>query len=123
MVTSGVRHRGHSMLSQIEQGGPLSGDRVYVEVEAHPANARQIGPRQKVAVLVQERKDDIEAAIVLVSEMATRKLAAVPDAETGWRVDNIELSFGLKLSADAGVIVSKVSSEASLEIKITASRR
>jgi hypothetical protein len=40
----------------------------------------------------------------------------------GWGVSEVELTFGLKLGFDAGVIVSKMSSEASLEVKITASR-
>jgi hypothetical protein len=45
--------------------------------------------------------------------------AAKLDERHGWRVSSLEAKFGLTLSAEAGVVVSRASAEASFEVTVT----
>jgi hypothetical protein len=95
---------------------------VRVEVfSADDARGRQIGARHRSTELLRERRDDIEAAVREAAEVLQESVAGVKDS-TGWRMSTLEATFGLVLSAEAGVIVSRASAEVSLEVKVTIER-
>jgi hypothetical protein len=82
---------------------------------------RQIGPRTRTTAALSERAGEIEEAIVQASTIAQESLARVP-VHQGWQVTSMEVSFGLTLAAEAGVILSKASAEASFEVTLTLER-
>ncbi|WP_254705650.1 CU044_2847 family protein [Streptomyces vilmorinianum] len=91
-------------------------------VELEPGGARQIARRSRTTSSLADRSDEISAAIVQASEIAQGSLAQVPE-EGGWRVSSLEVTFGLTLAAEAGVILSKASAEASFEVTLTLERQ
>ncbi|WP_405763832.1 hypothetical protein OG539_43545 [Actinacidiphila glaucinigra] len=82
---------------------------------------RQISSRTRPTVPLRERSEEIEEAIVEASAIAQRSLAQA-ETRDGWRVTSMEMTFGLTLAAEAGVILSKVSAEASFEVTLTVER-
>lgn len=97
-----------------------SGVRVET-VELDAAGTRQIGPRHRTTALLQDRRDDIEAAVGEACAIVQDSAVKV-EARHGWRVSSLEAKFGIVLGAEAGVIVSKASAEASLEVTVTIER-
>ncbi|MDQ0946134.1 hypothetical protein QFZ24_000057 [Streptomyces phaeochromogenes] len=55
------------------------------------------------------------------STIAQQSLAQIPERD-GWRVASMDVTFGLTLAAEAGVILSKASAEASFEVTLTVER-
>lgn len=90
-------------------------------VELDAAGTRQISSRRHTTALLHERRGDIEAAVGEACEIVQDSVAKV-DARHGWRVSSLEAKFGLTLSAEAGVILSKASAEASFEVTVTIER-
>ena len=90
-------------------------------VELDTSGSRQISRRRVTTALLEDRRPDIEAAIGQASAIL-RTAAENESAGTGWRVATIEATFGITLAAEAGVILSRASAEASLEIKLTIER-
>lgn len=94
---------------------------VLVSVIAVPKGGRQIGPPANTSQLLQERADDIRAAIdtavVILRDSADKAAPVGP-----WGVDSLEATFSLTLTAEAGVLISKVSAEAAFEITVTIKR-
>ena len=90
-------------------------------VELDSAGTRQIGSRHRTTALLQDRRDDIEAAVREACEVVQDSVTKV-DARQVWRVSSVEAKFGLILAAEAGVIVSRASAEASFEVKVTIER-
>jgi hypothetical protein len=83
---------------------------------------RQIGPKSRTTALLKDRHDDIEAAVAEASAVLQASAAKLGD-DSPWRIRTMEAKFGLTLTAEAGVILSKVSAEASFEVTITIERR
>lgn len=80
---------------------------------------RTIGPRDRLTERLQDRRQDIESAIRQAASIA----AASADATPGpFSLKTIEIAFGITLTAEAGVIVSKAAAEASLEVTLTIER-
>ncbi|WP_405849139.1 CU044_2847 family protein [Streptomyces niveus] len=95
---------------------------VRVETTALDASGnRQISARTRSTAALSERAAEVEEAIVQASAIAQQSLARVPERD-GWRVSSMDVSFGLTLAAEAGVILSKVSAEASFEVTLTVER-
>ena len=96
--------------------------KVLVEtVRFDSSGTRQIGPRDRTTSLLQDRRGDIEAAVSEASAILQASVTTVED-KAGWRVSSIEAKFGLTLAAEAGVILSKASAEASFEVTVTIER-
>lgn len=94
---------------------------VRVEVaELDSAGNRQISPRRRASELLQERKEDIQAAVSEASSILQESAAEV--AVRDWQVSSIEATFGVTLAAEAGVLLSRASAEASFEVTITIER-
>ncbi len=90
-------------------------------VELDAAGTRQIGRHQRTTELLQERRGDIEAAVGEACEIV-QDAAAKVNGRHGWRINSLEAKFAITLSAEAGVIVSKASAEASFEVTVTVER-
>ncbi|MFD3377734.1 MULTISPECIES: CU044_2847 family protein [unclassified Streptomyces] len=85
------------------------------------AGNRQIASRTRATSSLGERAAEIEEAIVQASAIAQQSLEQVPQRE-GWQVTSLDVTFGLTLAAEAGVILSKASAEASFEVTLTVER-
>ncbi|GHI86564.1 MULTISPECIES: CU044_2847 family protein [Streptomyces] len=95
---------------------------VRVETVAVDASgSRQIASRTRTSAALGERAEELEQAIVEASTIAQQSLARVP-RHNGWQVSGMEVTFGLTLAAEAGVILSKASAEASFEVTLTVER-
>ena len=82
----------------------------------------EIGWGSSVPQQLQDRVDDIRQAIVSGSQAVAGGLAAVASAP-GWSLDKVSASFGITLTAEAGVILSKASAEATFEVALEFTRR
>jgi hypothetical protein len=93
-------------------------------VEVDDDGSRQISPRRHVSELLQQRRADIHAAIAEAVSLVEESVPSGPSTpdDNGWRVSRIQASFGITLAAEAGVIISKASSEASLLVTVTITR-
>ena len=100
----------------------MAGVNVRVEtVEIDSTGSRQISERRRTTALLLDRRDDIESAIREACGIVQDSATTV-DAKGGWGVKSIEAKFGLTLAAEAGVILSRASAEASFEVVVTIER-
>jgi Trypsin-co-occurring domain 1 len=100
----------------------LPAARVRIEtVDVDSSGNRQIGARSRTSALLMERRDDIEAAVAEASSIIQDSVTKV-DEKTGWRIKSLEAKFSLVLTAEAGVIISRASAEASFEVTVTIER-
>ncbi|WP_405933648.1 CU044_2847 family protein [Streptomyces sp. NBC_00827] len=90
-----------------------------VELDAY--GTRQIGGRVRLSSSLGERSGEVQEAIVQASAIAQESLTRLPQRD-GWSVKSMEVSFGLTLAAEAGVILSKASAEASFAVTLTVER-
>lgn len=90
-------------------------------VELDSSGARQIKPRGRTTALLRDRADDIEAAVQEASAIVQESVAKVHDKD-GWQTKSVEVKFGLVLTAEAGVVLSRASAEASFEVTLTIER-
>lgn len=91
-------------------------------VELDWSGTRQIKQRSRTTALLRDRADDIESAVQEASEIVQGSVAKVQDKD-GWQMKSIEVKFGLVLAAEAGVVLSRASAEASFEVTLTIERR
>ena len=91
-------------------------------VELDESGTRQIRARHRTTALLQERRGEIDAAVREACEIVQASATKV-DTRDGWGISSLEAKFGLVLAAEAGVILSRASAEASLEIKVTIERQ
>ncbi len=95
---------------------------VLVEtVQIDSSGNRQIHTRTRTTSLLRDRRADIEAAVREASTIVQDSVANVGDKD-GWHLKSIEAKFGLVLSAEAGVILTRASAEASFEVTVTVER-
>ena len=90
-------------------------------VELDSYGARQIGSNSRLSAPLSDRADEVQEAIVRASAIAQDSLSQVTERQ-GWAVTSMEVTFGLTLGAEAGVIISKASAEASFEVTLTVER-
>jgi hypothetical protein len=81
----------------------------------------EIGFGSAVAQRLQDRLGDIRQAIVSGSEAVAAGLPGLPGA-AGWSLSKVSASFGITLTAEAGVVLSKASTEATFEVAIEFTR-
>ncbi|GLW93211.1 CU044_2847 family protein [Actinokineospora globicatena] len=90
-------------------------------VEFDRAGNRQISASKRTASLLVERRAEIEAGIAQTADVVRASMAATEVAD-GWRVTSVAATFGITLSAEAGVVITKASAEASFEVTMTIER-
>jgi Trypsin-co-occurring domain 1 len=95
-----------------------SADSGKVLVQVVPVEeGREIGWGASVAEQLGDRLDDIRRAIAAGAKAVADSLPGLPGAE-GWQLGEVEASFGVTLTAEAGVILSKASAGATFEVKV-----
>jgi hypothetical protein len=92
-------------------------DKVWVQVVPLDSQ-RQITWGSDVAQRLQERIGDVQNAITTGAATVASSLNSL-DAPTGWKLDEICASFGIALTAEAGVLLTKASGEATFEVSVT----
>lgn len=90
-------------------------------VELDTSAGRQIRSRTRATEQLAQRRPDVQAAIAQTSEIAREALENLAEPP-GWKVSSLKLTFGITLAAEASVIVSKASAEASFEVALTIER-
>lgn len=104
------------------RGGLVTEANIRVEtVELDSSGRRQIGQRSRTTALLRDRAGDIESAVQEASAIVQGSVAKVQDKD-GWQMKSVEVKFGLVLTAEAGVVLSRASAEASFEVTLTIER-
>ena len=98
-----------------------SPENVWVQVVALDSR-RQITWGSEVAQRLQERIGDVRDAITAGSSTVAASLASL-DSPHGWELDEVCASFGIALTAEAGVLLTKASGEATFEVSVTFKRK
>jgi hypothetical protein len=100
----------------------VGSEQVWVQVvDVDMATDREITFGKNLTEGLENRQDDIRDAIEAGSEMVAKSLGSLPSPE-GWRLGEVSASFGITLTAEAGVIVSKASAGATFEVTVTFTR-
>jgi hypothetical protein len=95
---------------------------VYVETRDWTADVRQIGSVRRSLDGLRDRAEDVRRAVHESVELLIDSAERLPTA-TDWQVDSLEATFGLAFTAEAGVVLTKASTEVSLEVTVTVSRK
>jgi hypothetical protein len=98
-----------------------SPDDVWVQVVAIDSQ-RQITWSSDLAQRLRERIGDVRAAIVSGSSTVADSLGSL-DSPQGWDLDEVCASFGIALTAEAGVLLTRASGEATFEVSVTFRRK
>jgi hypothetical protein len=93
---------------------------VLVQVEVVEAG-REIAWGANLADQLGNRLDDIRRAIQAGAGAVATSIGDLPRAD-GWRLGEVSASFGVTLTAEAGVILSKASAGATFEVTVTYQR-
>jgi hypothetical protein len=100
----------------------VGSEQVWVQVvDVNMAADREITFGKNLAEGLENRQDDIRDAIEAGSETVAKSLGSLPSPD-GWRLGEVSASFGITLTAEAGVIVSKASAGATFEVSVTFTR-
>ncbi|MER6666263.1 CU044_2847 family protein [Amycolatopsis japonica] len=92
---------------------PLEGGgSVIVEIDPVPGTAR-VSRRDD---LIEDTKGSFEAALANVKDAAAAALDAFRSMTRG--PDEVELKFGVKLTAQAGAVIAKTGLEGNFEVKL-----
>jgi hypothetical protein len=91
-------------------------------LEPDDRDSRQISGRRSVTERLSDRRADIAAAVAEAVTTLQESSAAATRTANGWRVSSLEATFGIALVAEAGVLLTKASAEASLEVTVTLER-
>ena len=92
-------------------------NRVLVQVaELRPG--REIGRGANLAEQLSDRLEDIRSAISAGAQAVAQSLEGLPSAPS-WQLSEVSASFGITLTAEVGVILSKASAEATFEVTVS----
>jgi hypothetical protein len=97
--------------------GEAAAGRVLVQVVSIDAG-REIGWGSKLAERLSDRMEDLRDAIAEGTQAVADSLPGLPST-TGWRLGTVSASFGLALTAEAGVILSKASAGATFDVTVS----
>jgi hypothetical protein len=98
----------------------MDGAKVYVQVVPVEAG-REIGWGSNLVQQLEERREIIREAIVAGTSTIAGSLAQL-SPPSSWEIKEVEASFGITLTAEAGVILTKASAEATFEVTVTFAR-
>ncbi|WP_369250292.1 CU044_2847 family protein [Streptomyces sp. R41] len=85
-------------------------------------SGREISWGSNIAESLRSRIDDIREAVHAGAASVAGSLGDLPSHED-WEVGEVSATFGITLTAEAGVILSKASAEATFEVALTFRRR
>lgn len=101
-------------MAQIVELSLASGGSVFFEVDEVPGGKRYRAAGTAVAEATVQTLESAIARLKPFAEVLTSSLSSVSTATS-----DISVEFGVKLSADAGFVIAKAGSEASLVIKLS----
>ena len=105
-----------------EKAVGMEPNQVWVQVvDVDVAAGREIGVSKTLAEGLNERQDDIQSAIEAGSGTVAKSLETLPSSQ-GWKLSEVSASFGITLTAEAGVILSKASAGATFEVSVKFTR-
>jgi hypothetical protein len=100
----------------------VGSERVFVQVvDVDVAAGREITSGKNLAEGLADRQEDIRGAIEAGSQTVANSIESLP-APPGWRLGEVSASFGITLTAEAGVIVAKASAGATFEVSVKFTR-
>jgi Trypsin-co-occurring domain 1 len=97
-------------------------ERVWVQVvDVDLSSDREITFGRNLAEALGNRQDDIRGAIEAGSKTVAKSLKSLTSPQ-GWSLAEVSASFGITLTAEAGVIVSRASAGATFEVSVKFAR-
>ena len=99
----------------------MSDGQVFVQVVADVDTGRQISWATNVAENLEGRIEDVRRAVSSGTAAVAESLPSLAAAE-GWRLTEVSARFGISLTAEAGVIISKAEAGATFEVSVTFAR-
>jgi hypothetical protein len=94
---------------------------ILVQVVADVEDHRQINWGVDVAERLETRIEDVRRAVTSGTSAISESLPSLAAAE-GWRLSDVSATFGISLTAEAGVIISKAEAGATFEVSVTFTR-
>jgi hypothetical protein len=91
---------------------------VHVVVE----EGREIGWGSNLAERLEDRAEDIRRGVESAARMVTNSIKTLPHPE-GWTLGEVSAAFGVTLTAEAGVLVSKAGAGATFDVTLTFVRK
>lgn len=88
--------------------------------------SRQISAQERLTDKLKQREADLSAAIGMATRIMRDSISEAPQSAVpvdGWQVSELQATFGLTLTAEAGVLVSRAGAEATFEITIKVVRK
>src|SRR5579864_9016707 len=95
---------------------PGSAGEVLVQVLPVDSD-REIGWGSSWVVAFQDRLADVKEAVVSGAKAIAESLGGLPSAK-GWRLHEVSGSFGISLTAEGGVILTKATAGSTFEITV-----
>jgi hypothetical protein len=100
----------------------VGSEQVWVQVVDVDLTAdREITFSRNMAEKVVDRQADIRAGVEAGAAAVADSLKSLASPE-GWQLREVSASFGVTLTAEAGVMVSKASAGATLEVSVKFTR-
>jgi hypothetical protein len=100
---------------------PGTADKILVQVvPVEPG--REIGWGSSRVEAFRDRLKDVQEAVAAGARAVADSLDGLPSAE-GWRLGEVSGSFGICLTAETGVILTKASAAATFEVTVTFHRQ
>ncbi|WP_433305070.1 CU044_2847 family protein [Actinoplanes sp. CA-030573] len=96
-------------------------DNVLVKV-VETGEGREISIRDNVAERLRDRVADLRGAVLAGAQALNADLDQLPE-QPQWQANKLEAKFGITLTADAGVVLSRAGAEATFEVTISFSRK
>jgi len=90
-------------------------DYILVDFETSGVQAVSFGPSDIIA----KSEEAIDRAMSTVRSMAAKAMASIQAIKVSERPTTFQVEFGIKLDAEAGAMVAKVGSEASITVTMT----
>ena len=98
---------------------PEPGSAGEVLVQVVPVDGgREIGWGSSRVAVFRDRLGDVREAVVSGAQAVADSLGGLPSAE-GWRLHEVSGSFGISLTAEGGVILTKAAVGTTFEITVT----
>lgn len=94
---------------------------VYVPVVSVEAG-RQIGWGSNAIDQLDRHRVSIQAAVLEGARTVAQSLSTLTPPES-WQLKEVQATFGIILTAEAGVILSKASAETTFEVSVTFARQ
>lgn len=103
-----------------------TGDGLEILLEVRPRSiSGDLGPRGAALEDFRSRADEIIESVAQVTTQFRSRFEQLltPEGDGRWDVDTIEIGFDLAVQAEAGVVIAKASTSATLSAKLTLKSR